>query len=875
MGELENDAASVAMRIIADTMQEMIKYLLEYRERSLEKQLNKLKISEMKKDIIQKERREIVDKNRGYISLKKLFNSGEKLRVAATNISVKNQKEFQRYAKLYGLSYSFISDKRIISSLNEKKKQLSELGEKARTEGLTKEDVELRNNLREQIEELENRKQEKIIIVREKDLPVLLDITNRMCGDIKLENIESEIDNIINSGNEIANYNTARVMDIEKAVLSVTQREDITKPLYILDSKDPDTYIKTTAKVLQQTENGETHDYVSTTYEVCNHGILQECNEFSHKKFIRNTDFNGNNTSRAGEEHWNNMQIEIKDKSGFSGKAIVFDNEQEFETYRNKLQQNIKQDKDKLNELEEAGQDIIKEEANLYNESISDEELSKVENQINEEKKEEHFIPTQRIMKREEAILSVTQREDITKPLYILDSKDQDTYIKTTAEVLQQIQETQDGETETRNYVSTTYEVCNHGVLQKCNEFSHKKFIHNTDFSGNNTSRAGEEHWDNMQIEIKNKSGLSDEVIVFDNEQEFEDYRDDLSKNMQNQINENSGEKNINLDRALSLVTGQQQTLMYIVDSIDPDKYIKAETTKTVKINLDSNTSIRYATTYYEVVNHDITQKCDLFSDGKFRYTLNLNDDVSKQIFSNEDERWKTEKNEIKDKGGFSDSLYVFSSEAEMLVYREQMRTELKPFYVQNDIQKNNCIEYQIDGQKIQIMDCSSIIGQLKETLKENGYCINEEDNKLCDINTGELIQYDSLQTEKDKLSYVENYNIFMQIDNYAKLNDIQNNMVLHKDNPDLDFEQLKKDYDSTVEAAQELGNNYCKIKGMQVISKQREDSNNDINLENGIRTKREWEEKINEVKLQQENNFEHTQEHSKNAVKSNKKMRE
>lgn len=80
MSEFGNDAAVEAMRLMTDIIKDFLKYIVETRERRLQRELHKLQVETKKtqltqtqKELYEKRKKEIVDKNRGYINLKKLL----------------------------------------------------------------------------------------------------------------------------------------------------------------------------------------------------------------------------------------------------------------------------------------------------------------------------------------------------------------------------------------------------------------------------------------------------------------------------------------------------------------------------------------------------------------------------------------------------------------------------------------------------------------------------------------------------------------------------------------------------------------------------------------------------------------------------------
>lgn len=81
-----------------------------------------------------------------------------------------------------------------------------------------------------------------------------------------------------------------------------------------------------------------------------------------------------------------------------------------------------------------------------------------------------------------------------------------------------------------KDFLNTQYRVFNNGEEQKCDEFPHGKFWHFTQKSGQASSGRGKEHWDKLIEEMKTKGGFNDEVLVFENEQEYNNYKEQVGR---------------------------------------------------------------------------------------------------------------------------------------------------------------------------------------------------------------------------------------------------------------------------------------------------------------------------------------------------------
>lgn len=75
-----------------------------------------------------------------------------------------------------------------------------------------------------------------------------------------------------------------------------------------------------------------------------------------------------------------------------------------------------------------------------------------------------------------------------------------------------------------RQYVNTQFKVFKDNEEQKCTVFPHGKFTHFSRADGSNSSQQGNEHWNKMKKEMKEKGGFSDNVVVFSNEENYKKF---------------------------------------------------------------------------------------------------------------------------------------------------------------------------------------------------------------------------------------------------------------------------------------------------------------------------------------------------------------
>lgn len=122
----------------------------------------------------------------------------------------------------------------------------------------------------------------------------------------------------------------------------------------------------------------------------------------------------------------------------------------------------------------------------------------------------------------EEIIGELSQYRKNTPPVYLCKQNEPESYI----EVSWEIRKNEGG----KDFLNTQYRVFNNGEEQKCDEFPHGKFWHFTQKSGQASSGRGKEHWDKLIEEMKTKGGFNDEVLVFENEQEYNNYKEQVGR---------------------------------------------------------------------------------------------------------------------------------------------------------------------------------------------------------------------------------------------------------------------------------------------------------------------------------------------------------
>jgi len=366
MSEFGNETATATLKAgekVIDALMKFLKYLMSRNDRLLRKeQLKRLKVNNKSK-----EAKDFIDKQRGYVKTKKLFNSGEKLIPLAVSLSSKELQRFNKLAKIMGVPYTAIANQNVISEIKETKKEINELKKIEKTEGYTEEQAIKLKELTNKLESLEKQRQERIVVIRAKDLELVKDITERMNTEISFNNIDAELALLMEKGEEnLTDQERDRVNDLlkekeqllkgefdhfnernseevingslseegmemgfESAVNRVTDREYSEAPIYICDRINPENYIETKSQPMEH----KGRVFTNTEFRVFNSGEEQKCDEFSHGKFSHYSRKDGENSS-YGSQHWQNMKKEMKEKGGFSDNVIILNNKEDYVKYK-------------------------------------------------------------------------------------------------------------------------------------------------------------------------------------------------------------------------------------------------------------------------------------------------------------------------------------------------------------------------------------------------------------------------------------------------------------------------------------------------------------------------------------------------------------
>lgn len=321
MSDLGTDTGQAALNLSAKTMEkalELLKVLLSIFKKDYNQKLAKLNYKQ--KNAIAKldktKDKKFLKQFHSYMRLKRLKESGYELSYAKVEMSKKQINAFLKHASKRGIPVSYISNGKD-----------------------------------------ENGKKTYLAVYRTMDEDKIMDITDQLVRDAKIEGIEKAMD-------EKFHYQKKTLDSAIKSVDGKIINES--SPIIICDKDNPNNHIKVTGT---QKKYDDGRPYVESLYEVYVNGEKVKCNEFKHNEFRHNCNSDGKNSSIAGDEHWTNMKSQIKDN--ISNEVLVFKNEKDYEAYISSLENDREQaEKDSAfyDELQSEKEKVVKDDIDKFNE---------------------------------------------------------------------------------------------------------------------------------------------------------------------------------------------------------------------------------------------------------------------------------------------------------------------------------------------------------------------------------------------------------------------------------------------------------------------------------------------------------------------------
>lgn len=488
MSEFGNETAMAATKAVTETgkaLIELLKLLFNRNgkgagESRTDKKIKKEQLKQEKMTTEKLEAQKAIDASRGKARYKQLIKTGEELTPVATALTPGQLSRLNTYARTYGLAYSAISNKEAIENLKAVKKELKILDEAEKTGGLTPEQAGRKALLLKDKETYEKASTNKIIVVRTKDLQLLNDITERMNSEIKISDIDREREALLEKGREnLSPEELERLEQLEKAKEAV-ENEEFDKR----NARGNEKVVEDSVKGGNTPEAVETD--LSSALNLCTEREFGDnsatesfiCDPDNPDKFVRVTYEELDGRTNAKFEMNGETRYRYVKTAGENG--AVIDN-----------------------------MDSIK---NDYGYAFGASVLV-----FNDKKAFENYRESMRGTTFEEAVNSVTEKTYGNQICYACDRNHPDNYMEVTSEPQMH---------EGHWFTNTEYRVFNNGAEQHCDEFSHGKFTHYVRKDGENSSSYGEEHWQSMKQEMKDKGGFTDDMLVFKNKEDYLRYKD-------------------------------------------------------------------------------------------------------------------------------------------------------------------------------------------------------------------------------------------------------------------------------------------------------------------------------------------------------------
>lgn len=383
MSDFSNDAATSMLRLgekgadalskLLEKLFKLIKYILETKERQLERNLKKAEIEKIRQNKDIEEARNYLNQSRGLVKAKYMQAAGKDLYPISQPMSPLELKRFNELAKTYGLNYYTMQNEAVINEYKTVKKELDQIKkeEKAIKEqggqaALSTETLSRKEQLEKEMAALEKRRNDVIVVVFKDDLSVVENITERMNMEIDLSDIDMETEqieekqvlseedkkrlsdlarqkeNIIRG--EFNKFNKDNSEEIMKAALDkeklsdapqtytfedalsrACNRDYAKEPCYICERNNPDNYIEAQS---EQMTNSEGMPYNNTSFIVYKHG--QQLDKVYHRRAT----LSGKQTSSRGESVWSNIKKEMKESGDLGDDLIIFSSKNDYLKYK-------------------------------------------------------------------------------------------------------------------------------------------------------------------------------------------------------------------------------------------------------------------------------------------------------------------------------------------------------------------------------------------------------------------------------------------------------------------------------------------------------------------------------------------------------------
>lgn len=227
----------------------------------------------------------------------------------------------------------------------------------------------------------------------------------------------------------------------------------------------------------------------------------------------------------------------------------------------------------------------------------------------------------------------------------------------------------------------------------------------------------------------------------------------------------------------------------YMCDRNNPDNYIVAKNEKML-----NQEGLPYNNTSFAVYNNG--QPLD-----KTYYRQSTLD--GRQTSTRGEQVWSNIKKEIKDKGGFSDDLVIFSNKNDYLKYKreyeiakvqgaEEVKREAEQAKAVAEKRLNREDTIGVEADSNSYRDYGGMINRLKAQLADHKMMLNEQ-GQICDSDTLEEVDVTNIENDDEKKKFAECINIGKQIEVLKKLNDAQTRIAFIENQQALNTENYNK----------------------------------------------------------------------------------
>ena len=377
MSDLASEAGSKVEQLIESYAQQffdLLKLLLDKGTRDLNKRLDKIRFKQLQNERANAKDSELVAENKdalvkrsGLIKFKKLLKSGDPLKAIGFSTSQKDVDRLIKLSKAEKFDFAITKNPKIHNRINEIEKELN----KMKKRGLIQEQEQRYEQLTKELKDLESKREEGYVVVRERDLDKMLLLIGRVNQENRLEEINEkakeylekgeeylsdaelkDYQNLLAEKNEVVSEefakfnseNTNRILterDIEEdgfehAFAMVSDRDFADNTCYMCDRTNPENYIEA-SKVLDKTAEGEMR--CNTQYRVFRKGqeyISELSNNGEYLQYHQAGDMSANIKQ---SEYFDKLRKEIQEKSQISNDVLLFSSKEQFDEYRKQFEQ--------------------------------------------------------------------------------------------------------------------------------------------------------------------------------------------------------------------------------------------------------------------------------------------------------------------------------------------------------------------------------------------------------------------------------------------------------------------------------------------------------------------------------------------------------